>query len=119
MKAAWVNLPQWAKLIVSVASVVAAGIGILAGADKVVGQCYVWDMTVAPRVEERIAPTENTLGWQVAYTRATAPDSIIRRVDSIYVVNQCYNELIRGKITPRQYDSMITEKLMIMRKYYP
>lgn len=93
MKDIWIRLPRW----IQVMSAIGASAMVLALADKVVGQCYVWKYTVSPCVEKRVEPMEKGIDYIVHFIQETNPDSVIHRVDSTFVANQEWQKRIRGK----------------------
>jgi len=89
----WIRLPKWFQIM----TFITASAGVLVLADKVLGQCYVWQYTVSPRVEKRVEPMERSADYLVSFIQATYPDSVIRRVDSTYNANIAWKARMRGE----------------------
>ncbi len=93
MKDFWIRLPKWFQVMTAITATAA----VLVLADKVIGQCYVWQYTVSPRVDVRVMSMERSADYLVSFIQATYPDSVIRRVDSTYRATVEWKKRMRGE----------------------
>lgn len=89
----WERCESWKKAVLFI---VALG-GVAGIFHQVVGIGYVWAMVCAPRVDKRCMPIEQSADYIVSFIQAAYPDSLVRRVDSMYQANREWRARIRGE----------------------